>query len=241
MSSTSLDIILPCYNPAPQWVEHILTGYAGIKAELQDVDIRVILVNDGSRKQIDQKDIDTLREAIASFQYISYAQNRGKGFALREGVRISDADVTIYTDVDLPYTTGSFITLYKVLRSGNTDIAAGIKDATYYAHVPPFRRFISKLLRTCTSAILRLKVSDTQCGLKGFNAKGRTVFLQTTIDRYLFDLEFIFLASRNRTVQIKPIEIALRDNVQFSSMRMGILIQESGNFLKILFRSIFAR
>jgi glycosyltransferase involved in cell wall biosynthesis len=240
MTSRSLDIILPCYNPATAWVEHIVTGYKEIAALLPDTNIRVLLVNDGSRKLIDEQDISALKTAIARFEYIVYAQNRGKGYALREGVKISDAEITIYTDVDMPYTTASFMALYQRLSGGAADIAAGVKDAAYYAHVPPFRRFISKLLRSCTSTILRLKVSDTQCGLKGFNAKGRNIFLRTTIDRYLFDLEFIFLASRDKSVRVVPVDITLRDNVVFSSMRMGILLQESGNFVKILLRSIFS-
>ena len=241
MSQPTLDIILPCYNPAPSWVDHIITGYGEIAAVIPHADIRVILINDGSSRSIGDEDLLQLKSAIAKFEFISYQKNRGKGYALRQGVAASNADITIYTDVDFPYTTASFIQLYTVLANKEADVAAGVKDATYYAHVPAFRRFISKLLRACTTTVLRLKVSDTQCGLKGFNDSGREMFMRTSIDRYLFDLEFIFLASRNKSLKIKPVEIALRDNVQFSSMRMSILLQESGNFLKILFRSIFTR
>ena len=103
--------------------------------------------------------------------------------------------------------------------------------------MPPGRKFISKILRTGSKNILRLKISDTQCGLKGFNKKGKNIFLKTTIDRYLFDLEFIFLVSRQKEVSMIPVEIELRENIQFSSMRTGILLSEGFNFLKIFFKS----
>ncbi|MBK7037383.1 MAG: hypothetical protein IPH42_13850 [Bacteroidetes bacterium] len=84
---------------------------------------------------------------------------------------------------------------------------------------------------------MRLKISDTQCGLKGFNKKGKDIFLKTTINRYLFDLEFIFLVSRQKEVSMVPVEIELKENIQFSSMRTGILLSEGFNFLKIFFKS----
>lgn len=241
MAHTTLDIILPCYNPAAGWTEHIIRAYTDIARSLADTTVRILMVNDGSTRGISDADVQLLQNKIPGFTYITYSNNRGKGYALREGIRRSDAQFTIYTDIDFPYLTNSLLEIFKVLKENAADIAIGIKDGRYYAHVPPFRRFISRLLRTCTSAVLRLKVSDTQCGLKGFNAQGRDLFMQTTIDRYLFDLEFVFLASRDTRIRMQPVEITLRDNVQFSSMRMNILLQESGNFFKICIRSIFAR
>lgn len=241
MTPTALDIVLPCYNPATGWAENIVRAHTAITQALPDTQVRILVVNDGSLRGVSTEDVQLLEKHIANFRYITYAKNRGKGYALREGIRHSDAPCTIYTDIDFPYTTESLLHIYRVLLRNEADMAIGVKNREYYAHVPPFRRFISRLLRTCSSAILRLKVSDTQCGLKGFNARGRELFLRTTIDRYLFDLEFIFLASRDAAIRMLPVEIALRDNVQFSSMRMSILLQESGNFFKIFIRSIFAR
>lgn len=238
MEQQSLDIILPCYNPIEGWHKNIIQSYNYIKLQLPDVNIKLILINDGAARGINDSLIAEIKNAITHFQYIHYSENRGKGFALRQGVAASTALYCIYTDVDFPYTTESFLKVWKQLAHNKTDIAAGIKDANYYIHVPPFRKFISRLLRACTGFVLRLKVTDTQCGLKGFNATGKSVFLTTTIDRYLFDLEFLFLASRNKSIRVEAIPIELKENIQFSSMRAGILFAESINFLKIFFRSL---
>ncbi len=236
MTATSLDIILPCYNPAKNWAENVIQVFSEIQSRLKEVNINLIIVNDGS-STMDWNEIEKIKNTISQFVNISYEVNKGKGYALREGIKTSNADICIYTDIDFPYTTNSFIKIWEVLKNNNTDIAIGVKDKNYYSHVPPGRKFISKILRAGTKNILRLKISDTQCGLKGFNKKGKNIFLKTTIDRYLFDLEFIFMVSRQKEVSMLPVEIELKENIQFSSMRTGILLSEGFNFMKIFFKS----
>ena len=97
---------------------------------------------------------------------------------------------------------------------------------------------ISKFLRLIVRTFLRIPTDDTQCGLKGFTRKGKEIFMQTTIDRYLFDLEFIFIAARKKAV-LKTVQVELREGIQLSHMRWNILLQEFGNFLKIFVQSIF--
>ena len=70
------------------------------------------------------------------------------------------------------------------------------------------------------------------------NQKGKDIFLQTSIDRYLFDLEFIFLSARNK-LNIKTVEVELRPEIVLSKMNWKILLQEFGNFLKIFAKSVF--
>jgi hypothetical protein len=111
---------------------------------------------------------------------------------------------------------------------------AGNRDTAYYDRVPMFRRWLSKALRWVLRNLLRQPVDDSQCGLKGFDRAGKTVFLQTTIDRFLFDLEFLMLA--NGKVKVTPVPVQLRDGVVFSQVGLKILATEGGNFLKLLFK-----
>ena len=239
MPATTLDIILPSYNPLPGWDDKIISAFKEICKQLPSTQIRIILVNDGSVSGITDSNISKIKNAIHFFNYISYTENKGKGFALRRGVAESTAEIIIYTDVDFPYTTESILKLWKILSIGNTDIAAGIADKNYYTKVPASRKLISRCLHFLTKYVLRLKISDTQRGLKGFNEKGKALFLRTTINRYLFDLEFIYLASRKKNnVVLKPVVVQLKENITFSRMKGGILFQEGLNFLKLFFRSI---
>lgn len=238
LSPTIIDIVLPCYNPTKDWVASIITAYDRIQAQLPLVGLQIILVNDGSTQPISSVDIAMLQQHIPLFKYINNTINKGKGAALRTGVAASKNDICIYTDVDFPYTIPSFIKIYKALTQDNIDIAVGIKDEQYYQHVPPFRRFISKTLRWLIRHLLQISITDTQCGLKGFNKEGKKVFLQTTINRYLFDLEFICSAERKKALTLQAIPITLKEGVVFSKVNWRILATESSSFLKILFKQV---
>lgn len=236
MNPVSLTIVLPCYNPVEGWAANITGCFALLKNELPGT--RLILVNDGSRT-LNAESVSAAFAAHSDIKVVSYTQNQGKGYALRQGINEADTDLVIYTDVDFPYTHDSFIKIYRALTDGKTDVAIGIRGEEYYTHLPKARVRISKLLRWFIKKFLRIPTDDTQCGLKGMNRAGKAVFMQTTINRYLFDLEFVFLSARKK-LSIKTVEVQLRPEVVLSRMNFKVLSQEFGNFLKIFLKSIFS-
>ena len=68
--------------------------------------------------------------------------------------------------------------------------------------------------------VLSMPVTDTQCGLKGFNKKGREKFLATTINRYLFDFEFIYASCHDPAIKTGTVSANLKNNVVFSNMKI---------------------
>lgn len=239
MSAIDFDIVLPCYNPQKNWAFTIAESCEKLDALLDGAKYRLIIVNDGSKKGITQEAVQYLKEKIEEVQFFSYEINKGKGFALRTGVMYSTAPVTIVTDIDFPYFEENIVSFYRRLSEGEVDILCGTRNDFYYRDVPPLRRTISKNLKKLNRRFLRLKVDDTQCGLKGFNNIGKSIFLQTSINRYLFDLEFIFLASTDPTVQIEGQRVSLKPNIIFSKMNMKIILGEGYNFLKIFIKNLF--
>jgi glycosyltransferase involved in cell wall biosynthesis len=233
-----LDIVLPCYNPLPDWEKRIVDTVQTLEKRLNGVEVFLYIVNDGSSQNINPEAITYIQRQIPNFQFIAYTTNRGKGYALRQGVAATKNDICIYTDIDFPYEIESFLAIFETLKN-EVDIAIGVRETEYYQHVPKVRVWISKTLKWMIRNLLRLPVSDTQCGLKGFNKKGKKVFLETTIDRYLFDLEFVFLAAKQKTLNLKPVVVDLRSGIVFSNMNFKILAQEGRSFMKIFIRSWF--
>lgn len=233
---TSLDIILPAYNPLPGWEEVVIGRFQSLVKALPDVKIRLFIVNDGSGRLDENESLRILHQVIPDLQWISYKENRGKGYALRQGVKKSSADFVVYTDIDWPYTEESMVGVIRELIK-SADAVIGKRDENYYTHLPPARRRISRLLRSFNAKLLRLKVDDTQAGLKGFRKNVKDIFLSTTIDRYLFDLEFIYLISAKKEIKVVGYPIALRPGITFSRMNRKILFQEGRNFLKIWLKS----
>ncbi len=234
---STLSLVIPCYNPSENWEKELVEHAKGFAAYIGQ-DFKLVLVNDASSKGMDKSSIQFITDNIADFQYISYGKNRGKGYALRCGIDTINEGLILYTDIDFPYEYASMKAILRSLQEGN-DIAVGTRDDVYYENTPKKRTLISKLLRFVLRRIFRLPITDTQCGLKGFNQKGKKIFLQTRIERFLFDMEFIALASRDKAIKMKPVAVSLRSNIQFSRMNAKILLTESINLFRIYWLTHF--
>ena len=241
MSGKELDIVLPCYNPTAGWSDNLLSNIRSLQQTVPDTRLHVYLVNDGSVRGVSSKEIDYLKAHLQHFTYLSYETNKGKGFAVRYGISQTHSELCIYTDIDFPYIEESFLEIYKWLASAKYDIVVGVRSQSYYDNVPKTRVRISKTLRFVAQKLLSLPVNDTQAGLKGFNRKGKEVFLKTDIDRYLFDLEFLFMAAKDRSLRIKPVNVTLKPGIVFSSMNAKVLLNEGGSFMKLFLANPFSR
>ena len=231
--NSDLTLVLPCYNPPENWDKIVVESILELEKKTQQ-NIHLIIVNDGSVSGNVENGFGYISSKLARFNPISYAENRGKGYALRQGVATAKTDLIIYTDIDFPYTLESVESLFTELQKG-TDVVLGHRGQEYYKKTPWFRKVISKTLRWFLKSFLRLPTDDSQCGIKGYNQTGKQAFLDTKIDRFLFDLEFIKLASK-RKMNCKTVAVTLKPNVIFSKVNMKILATESLNFFKVLFR-----
>lgn len=228
----SVDIILPCYNPNDRWHFELLKFHEAAKDRFQ---INYLVVNDGSSIDRLSSQLEELRKGSVSLRFITYDKNRGKGFALRRGVSESTSDHIVYTDIDFPFTNESTMAIIQSLVGDSYDVVAGFRDQEYYGNkMSGFRKLLSKAFRFFLKRILKMPITDTQCGLKGFNRKGRERFLATKTDRYLFDFEFIYSVCKDKTLKIHTIPVQLKDNVVFSKMKFKILFQETMNLISIL-------
>lgn len=225
-----VDIVLPCFNPMKDWYTELLDfdQTAG-----NNYILNYIIVNDGSTQILNLEELKKVLPPSTIFW--SYPTNMGKGHALRKGMELSKSEFAVYTDIDFPFTNSGIISVIDALVSGNQDVVVGYRPEAYYENkMSWFRRFLSKSFRLFVKKILKMPVSDTQCGLKGFNSKGKLKFLETKINRYLFDFEFIYKASKDTSIRILPVAVQLKENVIFSKMKLKIIFQELFNLGRIL-------
>jgi glycosyltransferase involved in cell wall biosynthesis len=232
MRPIDLDIIQPCHNPFHDWEVSVWLHFQSIMTLLPDVNINLIIVNDGSQRNVCDEAVAFLRERISNFRFVSYERNRGKGYALRQGLAKSRGPLQICTDIDFPYELIHIKQIYELLK-GNADIVCGVRTKQYYDKLPSRRMIASKTSKLLNKMFLRLPFSDTQSGIKGFNEKGRKIMLSTTIERYLVDTEFLAIAARKENINIVPCEVLLRDNIKLSTMDANVLIGEFRNFLRL--------
>ena len=230
----AVSFVLPCYNPPTGWHENIFATYCTLSQSIGE-QFELIIVFDGVSPTVITGQVAFLQSNIPTLKIIDYPINKGKGHAIRQGVSVSTGDIIIYTDLDFPYTIQSMLAIYTNLVNNNCDVAVGVKNSNYYDNVPFMRRVISRYLRFMTGVALSMPITDTQCGLKGFNAAAKSIFLKTTIDRYLFDLEFIRNCFRSKKYRVLAVPVTLNEKVHFRNMDYRILMPEMLNFIKLLF------
>jgi glycosyltransferase involved in cell wall biosynthesis len=226
----TITLVLPVYKPSIDWVEYTLSKLRELEAA-SGSNVNLIVVNDGSE---DRVPFDLLKEKHSNVIIHHLLRNAGKGAALRAGFSRCETDTMLFTDADFPYEVESMASLIHTLSNG-ADVVLGYREEDYYASVPWFRRILSEAFRFVLKSILRFPITDTQCGIKGMNQKGKEIFLRTKINRFLVDMEFIKMAV-NSNCQIDSCVVHLRNDVQFSKMGLGVLIPESLNFIRILLK-----
>ena len=231
------DLIVPCYNPAPGWEKTFVRHLRKLKKEISKTgffQFQVFLINDGSVQNFRSKELRFLQKAGLPIRVIENSKNYGKGYSLRKGIELADSPFSVYTDLDFPFGTESIVEILINLEKGY-DIVLGARSAyEYYSQATLGRQIMSKSLMLVNKHLLHLPFEDTQAGIKGFNQTGKNIFLSTTINRFLFDLEFVKIACSIPEISIQSICVTNSGSLRLSSFGFKTILIELVNFIRIL-------
>lgn len=228
-----VDIVLPCYRPPENWVTTVSEAHQQLSQLLPNYDLRFIIVNDGD-PEVKTQDVSILKESIVDLQYIELDQNGGKGAAVREGMKVSQAPVAIFTDIEFPYEYDDVVRVIKCITDQEHDVALGQRKANKKTKPSLTRWVVSTLLRFLNGFFFGRSVADTQCGLKGFNLKGKQTLLSTKTRGYLFDIELVLRAKSDDKLSITGIPVHLSNRVDFSELKPRKLVREAFHFGRLL-------
>lgn len=228
----SLSIIIPCYNEGEKLLSNIskIKKFIFTSFDTEDFDFEIIIVNDGSED--DSKNIFEKYCKEDSFcKLISYDTNKGKGFAVKQGIKSSTKDVVVFMDADLSTHLSSLIDVYKYID--DKDIVIGSRRHSSSTLTKPqgkTRRFLGKVCSITTKMFMSFDISDTQCGFKAFKGDiARNIIEKQTVDGFAFDIELLYVAYLNG-YSIKEIPV-IWENDEDSRVR---LLCSSISFLKDL-------
>jgi len=205
--SGSISIVIPVYNQEENVIKAL--ERIGCVLDAAFVDYELVVVNDGST----DRTLEVLKKEELSNQklrVVSYARNRGKGFAVKTGVLESRGNAIIFTDGDLDISPEIISDYIKELESSDLVIASKLHPSSK-VKAPFSRRFLSRAFNLLVRMAVGIKVKDTQSGLKAGNGDVlRTIFKVMLVKRYAFDVELLTIAA---TLDLKikelPIEINL--------------------------------
>lgn len=216
-----LSIVVPAYDEQDRLGASVVKILEYIRDH--EVSAEVIVVDDGSGDNT----AGVAREASAAFpgiatKVIRYEQNRGKGHAVKTGLLAASADIALFSDADLSTPISELPKLVDPIRNGEYDLTFGsraIDRSLIGTHQPWRREQGGKVMNLVIKTMAGLRFYDTQCGFKAFNmAEFRPLLDVMTIDRFGFDVEFLFVAQHNH---LRLAEIPVRwDNVEGSKVHV---------------------
>lgn len=226
-------VVTPLYNPGPGWKD-TFTQHAGtLEAAIAgNARLKFIIVNDGSTGSVLHRELMELTQKMDNVSCVTYEKNEGKGYALRKGLSASNCSYTVVTDIDFPYDSDNITTIIAFLLRGY-EVVTGVRNKTYFDQLPVKRKIISKTFISCNRLLFSLPVHDTQAGIKGFGPKGKAVFLETKINRFLADTEFMIRAKKQQ-LSFKSVSLQLRPGVIFSDFGTSTIFAECRNFLRLI-------
>ncbi len=191
--SDKIIIVVPCYNE-----EARLSTQSFLGALDQDPNLHWLFVDDGSKDNT-LKIIESMVEArpnrILSHRLI---RNSGKGEAVRQGLLKAldqEAQVVGYYDADQATPLSEIFRLLDILKNQNKKFLLGSRVFLLGRDLKRqrWRYLLGRAFAFVASRMLRLRVYDTQCGMKLLKVFPllKSCLDQPFVSSWLFDVELI--------------------------------------------------
>jgi dolichyl-phosphate beta-glucosyltransferase len=230
-----ISLVIPAFDEARR-IPATLRRLAQYVGERRGEAWEILVVDDGSRDataEVAKSEAELLRIPL---RVIAFAENRGKGAAIRAGVLQSTGDLVLVSDADL----STPIEEWEKLRVAGSPVAIGsraVDESTVKEKQLWHRRTMGKIFNLFVRALSVRGIRDTQCGFKLFDgALARDLFAQARIDRFAWDVEILSLA-RRRGLQIAEVPV-----LWFNSPESKVsLVKDSLRMLRDLVRIRFGR
>ena len=128
---------------------------------------------------------------------LGYSRNRGKGFALRYGISQARGKLVTFIDSDMEIAPEEIGRMAGLLDLYQADVVVGSKrHPLSEVHYPWPRRVQSLAYQLLVRMLFRVRVRDTQTGLKMFRREvADRVVDAALVKRFAFDLELLVLAN----------------------------------------------
>lgn len=198
----TISLIIPTYNEdgrIKKTLETLKKGFHfnGVKIK------EIIFSDDGSTDETlkllkkSKKSIE--RKTKAQVKILSYKKNKGRGFAIKEGVQRANSDYILYTDADFSIPLTNLRRFIPYIKKDYDVIIASkkIKGAKEIIKRSLLRKIVGYGHSLVAGLILGVFVWDFQGGFKLFSQRFvENVFPYLQINRWGFDMEVIFLAKK---------------------------------------------
>jgi dolichyl-phosphate beta-glucosyltransferase len=229
----SLSIVIPAYNEEQRLPKTLDEVGQWIRSR-HFLFCELLIVDDGSTDNT-AAIVETYAKTNACVRLIRNPGNRGKGFAVRNGMLAARGEWILYSDADLSTPIGELDRLYEGAKKQNAAIAIGsraLDRSLVSVHQSAFREYSGRFFNLIMRLMTGLGFDDTQCGFKLYQAgAAKTVFSRQILDGFSFDVEDLYIA---KLCGIRAVEVPVRwANVEGSKVRLAQGIKSFTDLLTI--------
>jgi dolichyl-phosphate beta-glucosyltransferase len=226
-------LVFPAYNPGGR----VERTWAEVRRFLGEApgDWEVLFVCDGCSDGTPER-LAALARDEARVRVLSYAPNRGKGHAVRHGLRAARGAWRLFTDIDLAYGLDDVLRVAGALWAGAEVAVASRAHPESRLVVPAalqgyaYRRHLQGAVFSAVARLLLpLRQADTQAGLKGLSARAAWLVLpHLACDGFGFDCELLTACARyGLPVAEVPVQVRCEDRASTTGLRaMGRMMGE---------------
>lgn len=160
-------------------------------------EVEVLIVDDGSRDNTVAL-VEDFGRMYPAFRVVRNPGNRGKGYAVRNGMLAAEGDWILFSDADLSAPIEEVDQLLAAVREQKCDGAIGsraLNRKLVSVHQSAFREYSGRFFNLVMRLVTGLPYADTQCGFKLFRREtAHAVFSRVRIPGFGFDVEALFVA-----------------------------------------------
>ncbi len=234
MQQSPAIVLIPAYNPDSKLTTLI--------RELKGRFAGIVVVNDGSATGLDV--FEELR--AQSIPVIVHETNRGKGAALKTGFKwilenLPAAPAVVTADADGQHTPADIAKVAEAALSHPKALTLGVR--AFSGKVPFRSRFGNWWTRQIFFLMTRLKIADTQTGLRGIPRALFQRMLTLQGDRYEYEMRMLADAKHHEEYPVQiPIETVyieenasshfnpLKDSIRIYGALVKFCISSVGSF-----------
>lgn len=229
---SSYSFLLPAFNEAER-IGKTLQVMTEALTSNQIKDYEIIVIDDGSEDQT-KKVVQECMRKYKNIKMIENEKNIGKGYSLKKGVLIAEKDFVFFYDADLEITIETLMFFIQYIEEHDPTVIIGSKlhndSKVGYSKI---RKLLSLGYFMFIKILFRMRIKDTQTGIKAFKKEVIKEAMQNTLsERFTFDLEILYkILKNNHEIKELPVEIVHRQTS--SSIKPQTILHMFGQTLKI--------
>lgn len=236
MAAPTFSLVLPFFNPGEVLLRSWREVYPFIEAH---PDWEFLFVSDGSTDGSDAK-LATITSQLSNVKLLRYPRNRGKGFAVRLGLRRAVGRYRIFTDIDLAYPLEMIEGVADQLAAGNHCVIASrahpesiIEAEDHLKGYVRRRKSQSTLFSLAARMLVGIPQRDPQAGLKGFSDRAANLLLSyAKCPGFGLDCELL-TACRYFGIKVREMPIHVRYNHEHTTTSLKTSFKMLGELWSI--------